>query len=363
MAHPDYYKILGVPRGASEEDIKKAYRKLARKYHPDLNPGNKDSEAKFKEVSEANDVLSDAEKRKNYDTYGDPAGPPAAAGPGPSFEGFDPGGGRFGERSRTCSGTSAAAGPGGGAGPSPARTPSTWCASVSGKPSTAPSCPSACSARKPAGPARAPATCPAPGPPPAPPAAVGASTEEGGGFFHTRVECPVCGGTGKKAAPCPTCQGRGRVPKAETVTVAIPAGVEDGTRLRVAGKGEAGRRGGGPGDLYLQVQVEPDPRFERRGPNLYLDLPISFTEAALGTKVEIPTPDGHSTIKIPPGTQGGASLRLKGLGMPIPGSPQRGDLFARIKVVTPKIVDERSKDLLRELAELNDAAIRADAWR
>jgi DnaJ-class molecular chaperone len=147
------------------------------------------------------------------------------------------------------------------------------------------------------------------------------------------------------------------------VTVAIPAGVEDGTRLRVAAKGEAGRRGGGPGDLYLQIQVEPDPRFERRGPNLYLDLPISFTEAALGTKVEVPTPEGHSTIKIPPGTQSNANLRLKGLGMPIPGSSQRGDLHARIKVVTPRIMDERSKELLRELAELNDAGIRADAWR
>jgi molecular chaperone DnaJ len=187
--------------------------------------------------------------------------------------------------------------------------------------------------------------------------------EEGMGFFQTRMECPVCGGSGKKAPPCTTCQGRGRIPKAETVTVAIPAGVEDGTRLRVAGKGEAGRRGGGPGDLYLQIQVEPDPRFERRGPNLYIDLPISFTEAALGTKVEIPTPDGHSTIKVPPGTQSGASLRLKGLGMPIPGRSQRGDLFARIKVMTPKIVDERSKELLRELANLNDATIRADAWR
>jgi molecular chaperone DnaJ len=187
--------------------------------------------------------------------------------------------------------------------------------------------------------------------------------EEGGGFFRARLECPACGGSGRKAPACPTCQGQGRVPKSETVTVAIPAGVEDGTRLRVTGKGEAGRRGGGPGDLYLQIQVEPDPRFERRGPNLYIDLPISFSEAALGTKVEIPTPEGRSTIKIPPGTQGGANLRVKGMGMPVPGSSQRGDLFAKVRVVTPRIEDERSKELLRELAALNDDGIRQDAWR
>ena len=135
--------------------------------------------------------------------------------------------------------------------------------------------------------------------------------------------------------------------------------MEDGTRLRVTGKGEAGRRGGGAGDLYLQIQVEADPRFERRGANLYLKLPISFTEAAMGAKVEIPTPEGHSTIKIPPGTQSGSKLRLKGQGMPVPRSEQRGDLFAEIQVVTPQVHDERSKELLRELGELNDANIRA----
>jgi len=361
MAHPDYYKILGVHKGASEDDIKKAYRKLARKYHPDLNPGNKDSEAKFKELTEANEVLSDSEKRKNYDTYGDPAGPPAQAGPGFSYEEFDPGGGMGGSFQDLFRGFGGKGRGRGGAKPGedtqhPVRIGfkeafhgtklslslqrSETCRSCQGSGNLPGSRPSTC------------ADCGGRG-----------YREEGASFFRTRQECPACGGTGKKSPPCPACQGRGRIPKAETVTVAIPAGVEDGTRLRVAGKGEAGRRGGGPGDLYLQIQVEPDPRFERRGPNLYLDLPISFAEAALGTKVEIPTPEGHSTIKIPPGTQGNANLRLKGLGMPIPGSPQRGDLFARIKVMTPHIVDERSKELLRELAELNDAEIRANAWR
>jgi molecular chaperone DnaJ len=359
MAIPDYYKILGVPRGASDEEIKKAYRKLARKYHPDLNPGSKDSEAKFKELTEANEVLSDAQKRKNYDTYGDPAGPPTVGPQGFTFEDGGGFGGAFEDLFRGFGGR-------GGrtrGGPKPGEDTqhsvrigfkeafhgtklslslqrSETCRACQGSGELPGSRPTTC------------ATCNGRG-----------YLEEGGGFFRTRQECPACGGSGKKAAPCPTCAGRGRVPKGETVTVAIPAGVEDGTRLRVAGKGEAGRRGGGPGDLYLQIQVEPDARFERRGPNLYLDLPISFSEAALGTKVEIPTPDGHSTIRIPPGTQSGANLRLKGVGMPIPGSSQRGDLFARVKVVTPKLEDERSKELLRELAELNDAHIRADAWR
>jgi molecular chaperone DnaJ len=362
MAHPDYYKILGVSRSAAEDEIKRAYRKLARKYHPDLNPENKEAEAKFKEVTEANEVLSDPQKRKNYDTFGDPAGPAAQAGPGFSFEGFDGDvglgdafqdlfrgyGGRGGKRR---------------AGPKPGEdTQHTvrigFKEAFNGtKLSLHLHRTETCRACQGSGemPGAHPATCPV--------CAGRGFREEGSGFFRSRLECPACGGSGKKAPPCPSCEGRGRNPKTETVTVAIPAGVEDGTRLRVAGKGEAGRRGGGPGDLYLQIQVEPDPRFERRGPNLYLDLPISFTEAALGTKVEIPTPEGHSTIRIPPGTQSGANLRLKGLGMPITGTGQRGDLFARIKVLTPRIEDERSKELLRELAELNDANIRENAWR
>ena len=361
MAHADYYKLLGVSRTASEEEIKKAYRKQARKYHPDLNPGNKESEAKFKEMSEANDVLADPEKRRNYDTYGDPSGPGPQAAQGYSFEDAQAGGfgGAFQDLFQGFGGRGGRRKPGPKPGEDtqhPVRITfkdafqgtrislnlqrSETCRSCQGSGDLPGSQPTACVA------------CGGKG-----------FHESGAGFFRSRQECPACGGTGRKAAPCPACQGRGRVPKADSVTVAIPAGVEDGARLRVAGKGEAGRRGGGAGDLFLQIQVEPDPRFERRGPNVYLDLPISFAEAALGTKVEIPTPEGHSTIKIPPGTQGGATLRLKGLGMPIPGSAQRGDLLARIKVVTPHLQDERSKELLRELAELNDKSIRDNAWR
>ena len=359
MAQPDYYKTLGVPRTASEEDIKKAFRKLARKYHPDLNPGNKTSEAKFKELTEANEVLSDPVKRKNYDTYGDPAGPgPTMPGAGFNFEDFS-GGGSFQDIFQGFGNRATRKRPGPRAGEDTQHTVrigfkdafhGTRLSLNLHRTETCPACQGA--GDKVGAPV---STCPS--------CSGRGYQEQGGGFFRTRAECPACAGTGRKAPPCETCQGQGRTPKNETVTVAIPPGVEDGARLRVAGKGEAGRRGGGPGDLYLQVQVEPDPRFERRGPNLYLDLPISFSESALGAKVEIPTPEGHSTIKIPPGTQSGANLRLKGLGMPIPGATTRGDFFARIKVVTPKIEDERSKELLRELAELNDGSIRDSAWR
>jgi molecular chaperone DnaJ len=355
MPAPDYYKTLGVPRDASEEDIKKAYRKLARKYHPDLNPGNKESETRFKELSEAHDVLSDPERRRNFDTYGDPSGPGAPTGGagfgdfGHAFEEFFSGMGGRGRAQR--------------AGPRPGEdlqhtvrisfkeaflgsrlplnlTRTETCKSCQGSG---------------AAPGLARAQC----------AHCGGRghLENGLGFFRTRVPCEACGGTGRKAPDCPDCQGRGRNPKRETVTVAIPPGVEDGAKLRVSGKGEAGRRGGGPGDLYLQIQVEADGRFERRGANLYLRLPISFTEAALGAKVEIPTPEGQTTIRIPPGTQSGSKLRLKGQGMPIPkASGQRGDLFAEIQIVTPEVRDERSKELLRELAELNDLDIRRDVW-
>jgi molecular chaperone DnaJ len=353
MINPDFYKILGISRDASEEDIKKSYRKLARKYHPDLNPGDKDAEAKFKELNDANEVLSDATKRKNYDLYGDPSGPTTQHNAGFSYGGpefsdefgdafqsiFSGFGGKSSRQKarpktgadtqhlvrigfkeafsgtkltlnlqrsevcRTCQGSGDLLG-----------SPITTCTSCSGS----------------------------------------GYQEGGAGFFRTRHECPTCSGAGKKAASCISCHGCGLVPKTEPVTIVIPAGVDDGLQLRVVGKGEAGRRGGKSGNLYVKIQVEPDVIFERRGPNLYLDLPISFSDAALGSKMEIVTPEGFSTIKIPPGTQSHTNLRLKGLGMPIIGSSQRGDLFAKIKVVTPKIKDERSKELFRELAELND---------
>lgn len=356
MAHPDYYALLGISKNASAEEIKKAYRKLARKYHPDLNPNNKEAEAKFKELSAANNVLSDPEKRRNYDQFGDPAGMPAAADFGHQGGGsqtFDFGsmfGDLFsgGDRRR----------PGPMKGESLSHTvripfkEAFTGTKISLNLHRTETCKTCHGSGESSGAKSACPTCGGRG-----------HFEQGSGFFKTHQACPDCGGSGKKAPACPACEGRGRNPKHESVTVAIPAGVEDGTRLRVKGKGEAGRRGGGPGDFFLEVQVDADPRFERRGANLNLRLPISFSEAALGAKVEIPTPESTATIKVPPGTQSGGKLRLKGRGMPIPNSDQRGDLIAEIQVVTPDIHDERSKELLRELGEINDGAFRAKTWR
>jgi len=343
MPHPDYYKILGVPRTASDEDIKKAYRKLARKHHPDLNPGDAKAEAEFKKLSEANDVLSDAEKRKNYDTYGDPGGPGHQVPPG-----YQQGGGfSFEDIFSGFGGRPSRSGPERGEDLLHAvrlgfkeafegtrlslrvnRSEPCLVCRGTGESNRKPEMCRSCQGKGKLG--------------------------GGAGFLSFGRTCPDCGGRGAKVPACPECAGVGRHARQETVTIAIPAGVEDGARLRVGGKGEAGRRGGGPGDLFLQISMEPDARFERKGPNLYVRLPISFSEAALGAKVEVPTPEGQQTIKVPPGTQTGARLRLKGQGMPIPRGSQRGDLIAEVAVQTPQIQDERSKELLRELAELND---------
>ncbi len=349
MSHPDYYKILGVPRSASDEDIKKAYRKLARKYHPDLNPDNAAAEAKFKEVSAANDVLGDPEKRKNYDTYGDPAGPGQQVPPGFQGGGFDQGGFTFDFGDLFGGGRSARTGPVKGEDLHHG-VRLTFRDAFEGKRLTLNIQRSEpCMGCRGTGEQdRKKETC----------RSCGGKGKTGGGILGFSRPCPDCGGRGQVAPSCPDCRGTGRHGKTETVTVQIPPGVEDGAKLRVGGKGEAGRRGGGPGDLFLQINVEADPRFERKGPNLHLQMPISFSEAALGAKVEVPTPDGHATLKVPPGVQPGTKLRIKGQGMPVPRSDQRGDLYAEVVVVTPQIQDERSKELLRELGELNDAALR-----
>ena len=347
MSHPDYYKILGVPRSASVEDIKKAYRKLARKHHPDLNPGDVKSEAEFKKLSEANGVLSDPEKRKNYDTYGDPSGPGAQLPQGsPQGEGFS-----FEDIFAGFGGRPVRHGPERGEDLAHAVRLGFKEAFEGTRLSLRVNRSEPCLACHGTGEANRKQelcrTCQGKG-----------KVGGGAGFLSFGRTCPDCGGRGAKVPACPDCGGAGRHARKETVTIAIPAGVEDGARLRVAGKGEAGRRGGGPGDLFLQISMEPDARFERKGPNLYVPLPISFSEAALGAKVNVPTPDGQATIKVPPGTQTGAKLRLKGQGMPIPKAGRRGDLIAEVAVVTPHIQDERSKELLRELADLNDEDVR-----
>jgi molecular chaperone DnaJ len=343
MPVADYYKILGISKNASEDDIKKAYRKLARKYHPDLNPGNKDAETKFKEITEAHGVLSDREKRRNYDTFGDPHGSGAQPQSGFDFSGFGdffnfgqrpsrrgrpaPRRGEDIQRTVHISFRDAFQGV-----KLPIQVHRTETCKICQGIGEAPGaekhdCP----------------TCNGTG-----------HLEQNLSFLKSRQECPNCGGLGRKAPPCQECQGMGRKPAHDTVTIAIPAGIEDGAKLRVAGKGEAGKRGGGPGDLFLLIRVGEDTRFERKGSNLYIKLLISFSEAALGTKREVPTPESQTTIRIPPGTQSGSKLRIKNQGMPIPKSDQRGDLFAEIQVVTPNVQDERSKELLRELAKIND---------
>jgi molecular chaperone DnaJ len=355
---PDYYKTLGIAKNASDADVKKAYRKLARKYHPDLNPGSSEAEARFKEVTEAHEVLSDREKRQNYDTYGDPSGPGAPAAPGGQRHGgFDFKFGDFfgfghGQQRPPRKGR-----------PAPRRGEDIHrtvrigfmdafqgvnlpmqvhrteaCRACHGTGEVQGAAKQACRG------------CGGSG-----------YVEQEHGPFRSRHECPACGGAGRRGPDCADCQGRGRNPLQDAVTVAIPAGIDDGSALRVKGRGEAGQRGGEPGNLILSIQVDRDARFERKGPNLYIRLPISFAEAALGAKVDVPTPESAATIRIPPGTQSGAHLRLKGRGMPIPRSGQRGDLLAEVQVVTPDIRDERSREILRELAEINDAGIRAGA--
>ncbi|MCL1908816.1 MAG: J domain-containing protein [Holophagaceae bacterium] len=349
MSSSDFYKTLGIARNASEDDIKKAYRKLARKYHPDLNPGNSEAEARFKEITEAHEILSDKEKRQNYDTYGDPNGPRMQGIPSGHHGGFDFGDFfSFGHRQHRKGRPAAKRGE------DILRTVRiSFRDAFSGvklpiqvhRTETCKACQG--SGESPGAGKRNCPTCNGSG-----------SIEQGFSFFKSHQECPECGGSGRKGPACQDCQGRGRNPIHDTVTIAIPAGIEDGKKMRVGGKGEAGQRGGGPGDLFLSVQVDKDPRFERKGPNLYIQLPISFSEAALGAKVDVPTPEAQTTIRIPPGTQSGSKLRIKNQGMPVPKSDQRGDLFAEIQVVTPIIQDERSKELLRELAEINDHSTR-----
>jgi len=365
----DYYEILGVPRNATEEEIKKAYRRLARKYHPDVNPGDKSAEAKFKEINEAYQVLSDKEKRKLYDQFGadafragfDPSRAYQYANAGWSdfadFIGFrnrSPGGGFdfndfikdifrediFGqtgykeyereEIAQDLEGTveltleevfrgtqkdiriqrqvkcDACDGTGIGYGNQ------SVCRECSGK----------------------------------------GYVKSGRGFFATTVKCPVCGGRGTTGSVCNVCNGNGTVLKWETISVRIPPGAEEGRRIRVAGKGNM-TRNGSSGNLYLNVKIISHPVFERRGADIYMELPISFVEAILGAKVDVPTLDGSVTLTIPPGTQSGQILRLQGKGLPYLNSSSRGDEYVKIKIMVPKHVDSRSRELLEEFQRLN----------
>jgi molecular chaperone DnaJ len=374
-AKQDYYELLGVARKASVKDLRAAYRKLARKYHPDLNPGDKSAEEKFKQIQEAYEVLSDSKKRQLYDQFGfntpGPAGapPPGAGygGPGQENVHFDFGGFDFG----------GGGAPGGAAGGSAsfrdlfsqffrgANTAQAGheqeggldleyqidiafseamhgtvkklsftrldvcnvCHGTGAAPGDEKVCP----------------TCGGSG-----------QVTQVSGKMRFQITCSRCGGTGKLRTVCRNCGGEGRVPRVETLDVRIPPGAQTGSRVRVAGRGNSGLNGGPPGDLYIIMRVQPHPFFDRRGDDLYTVVPISVPEASLGAKVEVPTIDGRAQVRIPPGTNSGKKLRLREKGAPsIRHAGKRGDQIVEVQVVVPKPEDERIRNLMRELGKVD----------
>lgn len=354
MAKRDYYEVLGVPRSASEADIKRAYRQLAMKYHPDRNPGDPTAEAKFKEINEAYEVLKDPQKRAAYDQFGHRAFEPGM-GPGPSA-GFDfasfadvfddlfgdiLGGGarRRGTGARgadlrynlTLTLEEAFTGK-----QAQIRVPTAVvCEACRGSGSEGGAEPSICPTCRGMGRVR---------------------TQQG--FFTIERTCPTCMGSGRTITnPCRICGGAGRVQREKTLLVTIPAGVEDGTRIRLAGEGEAGLRGGAPGDLYIFVSVAPHRMFRRDGTTLYCRVPIPMVTAALGGSVEVPGIDGERIeIAVPAGTQTGKQVRLKGKGMTALNGRGRGDLIVELVVETPVNLTKRQIELLREFEKAGKSA-------
>ena len=346
----DYYEVLGVNRDAPEEEIKKAYRKLAMKFHPDRNPDNKDAEEKFKEAKEAYEVLCEPEKRRAYDTYGHAGIHPqmGAAGEGAGFGGFAEafgdifsdifGGGQGRGRSNVFRGADlrynlevsleqAARGT-----ETKIRIPAMeTCETCHGSGAKAGTAPKTCE------------TCHG-----------GGTVRLSQGFFSIQQTCPTCHGSGKMISdPCGTCRGAGRVKKHKTLSVKIPAGVDEGDRIRLSGEGESGVNGGPPGDLYVVIHLKAHGVFQREGDDLHCEMPISFTQAALGGEIEIPTLDGSAKIKVPPETQTGQVFRLRGKGIKGVRSTYPGDLLCEVVVETPVRLTDRQKELLRELEDIN----------
>ncbi len=376
----DYYATLGVERSSKPEQIRKAYRRLARKFHPDVNPGNKTAEEKFKQLQEAYEVLSDEKKRQIYDQYGfysdnlPPGGHGAAASPGAGAPGFDfsgfdfsdYGGGEeksgFGSSFRDLFSQVFSRRRGEESEPEGAARGEDiehhlhlgfWDAIRGTQVRITVARAEACGVCRGTGVAiGAPVVCVACG-------GTGKATRQAGAMRFA-LTCPQCGGTGQQRRRCAACRGEGHLRRPETFDVRIPPGVDTGSRVRVPGKGNAGAGGGTAGDLYIITDVEPHPLFERKGDNIYVKLPVTVTEAALGAKVEVPTLDGSTTIKIPPGTQSGQKLRLREKGAPSLRASARGDQFVEVQVMVPKVADERTKEILRELARLNPEDPRRD---
>ena len=398
----DYYELLGVKKSASAEDIRKAFRKLARKYHPDVNPGDKAAEEKFKAMSEANDVLSDPKKRKIYDQIGfysdniDPATAEAyarAGGGAGSFPGGTPGGqpgaggaqgvhfdfGGFdfsdlfeGGRGQKASGAGGFrdifSGMFGGRGAAAQEGPEPgsdleyqvnvpfWTAIRGGVMRLNITRRDACNHCGGHGYVEGAGACPECG--------GKCQVTQTGGRMKFNVPCPRCNGTGKNIATCPDCHGEGSIERTEPLEVRIKAGTRDGQRIRIAGKGNAGLRGAPSGDLYVIIRTADHPVFHREGDDIHLTVPVTATEAALGAKIEVPTIDGRTLLKIPPGTQSGQKLRLREKGVPSATKDDvRGDEIVEVKITVPMPHDEKTKELLRELARLNPEDPRAELWK
>jgi molecular chaperone DnaJ len=356
----DYYQVLGVPKNATAAEIKKAYRKLAQQFHPDANPGNKDAEERFKEISSAYDVVGDEEKRPSYDQVREMAasgygrGGPAGTGPagwpgGPGAVHYETADFDIGDLLRGFGGV-------GGRGRQRQQRPQrgadletevevSFDEAMAG--TTVPvriSGPAVCHTCHGNGaePGTSPMTCPTCG------GAGSVSVDQG--FFSMERPCPECRGSGRIIEhPCPTCHGTGAERRTRKFQVKIPAGVKDGARIKLAGRGEPGPAGGHAGDLYVKVRVERHPVFGRRGDNLTVDLPVSYPEAALGANVEVPTLNGPVTLKVPAGTPSGKTFRVRGKGAPKKGG--HGDLMVTVNVDVPDKLSREEKQLLKQLQE------------
>ncbi|MBI5085266.1 MAG: molecular chaperone DnaJ [Acidobacteria bacterium] len=372
-SNKDYYQSLGVKRDASTDEIRKAYRRLARKYHPDLNPGDKASEEKFKQVQEAYDVLSDAKKRKMFDQFGfySESGFPAGGEQHPGNAGFGFGGFDFSE---SFGGAGAQGGFGdlfsqffgqrrGGHQPAPEKGADLeyalqidfWQAirgtQVRLSVQRLESC-GACHGSGHAGGASS--TCPHC-------RGTGQVTQMAGAMKFS-LACQRCGGSGKTRSACGACNGEGHRLAGEVVEVRIPPGAATGSRLRVAGKGNAGTMGAPPGDLYITVKVEPHALFAREGEDVMITVPVSVAEAGLGAKIEVPTVDGRALLKIPQGTQTGQKFRLREKGIFNARKNTRGDQIVEIVITAPDVRDERMRELLKQLAQIDPRDPRAELW-
>jgi molecular chaperone DnaJ len=351
MAKQDYYATLGVGREASADDLKRAYRKLAMQYHPDRNQGDKKAETRFKDINEAYEVLRDEQKRAAYDRFGHAAFEGGmAGGPGAGAAGFDFGGG-IGDIFDQMFGEFMGGGRRGGRGPRSGAdiragaeidlTEAFAGAKVSLHVPTRVVC-EACNGTGSESRERGSETCSTCG---------GAGKVRAQqGFFVIERTCPTCGGQGRVIrSPCRICRGAGTVQRERALAVQIPAGVEDGTRIRLAGEGESGGAGVPPGDLYVHVSIRPHPIFQREGANVFCRVPLRMTQAALGGEIEVPVIDGSKApVKIPPGTQSGTRFRLRGKGFSVLRSAQRGDMFIEVAVETPQSLTRRQRELLEE---------------